>query len=280
MTEAGSRRPPRLVTACLYLGLISAFQVIGVLIELADWSSLDGQARLTRWTDPLVEGGMTRAGAETALRVAFTMVAIIAAAAVVFAVYTALGHAVSRIMLSIVGPVIGLYCVGQGSLIMAIQGVVVFTCLFQLWSSDVRTWFAIKNGRAPQNDVPTGAWPPPGTSPDSTGTLPHGQPTRIEVGPPVQQSRPRAASVWPLIVLVLSSLFAMGCGAYLVVYRVARDEMVRQQLESGANWMNLSEAEIRDGYEQLAVLSWVAIPLCLIAIGASLVLMLRQRRKR
>ena len=63
------------------------------------------------------------------------------------------------------------------------------------------------------------------------------------------------------------------------MYEFARDELVRQQLDSGMNWMNLSEAEVRDSYHDLAVMSWVVLPLCLVAIGVSTVLLVRRRRR-
>ena len=63
------------------------------------------------------------------------------------------------------------------------------------------------------------------------------------------------------------------------MYEFAREELVREQLDSGMNWMNLSEAEIRDSFHDLAVVSWVVLPLCLVAIGVSTVLLVRRRRR-
>ncbi|AXT83780.1 hypothetical protein C6I20_00250 [Aeromicrobium sp. A1-2] len=297
MTQAGRVRPPKLLTVCLYLGLVFALQVINVFVELADWTSLDGQARLKRWTAPMVDEGMTRADAETALRVAFTIIAIVSAAGLVFAVYTALGHWVSRIMLSIVGPIVAVYSVSQASFVGTIQGVVIFACLYQVWTPDVRAWFAAKNGKplpaGSAQPAPVGTWPPPMAQAAQPGTAPSeaaqsgtdeadlpAQPGQARAPQPAARPRQDVVKVWSMIILILSSLVAMGCGAFLVAYEVARDEMVRQQVESGANWMNLSAAEVRDTLGQLAVLSWIVLPMCLLAIGASIVLLLRRGRQR
>jgi hypothetical protein len=50
-------------------------------------------------------------------------------------------------------------------------------------------------------------------------------------------------------------------------------------LRSESNWMNLSEPEIRANIHDLAVISWVLLPVCLVAVVVASVLLVRRRRR-
>lgn len=290
MTEHRAARPPRLVTTCAYLGVIGAFQVIQAMIVLTGWYSESGEKQVKQFTDPLVDDGISRGDAETVYRVYLGILAVLAASVLVFAVYTAMGHAVSRIMLTITAPFMALLGITQGSFVSILLSVVTLTCVLQLWNADVRRWFALLAGR--EQPVPAAApgWPPP-VSPTA---MEQGQPPAQQQGPHPQQQwmphpqaygtpRPKApidaVKVVSLVTLVGASVVAAGCAFYLLLYEFAREELVRRQLESGVNWMNLSEAEVRDSFRELAVMSWVALPLCLVAIVVSTVLLVRRRRR-
>lgn len=270
MSEGIRERPQRLLTACLYLGLICAFQVINVFVELGDWDSIEGQARVKSFTDPLLREGMSVGDAELALRVLLGFVALVGASGVVFAIYTALRHAASRVLLSGVGSLIALYCLAQGSIITAIQGGIVVFCLIQLWSADVRAWFAGETVPVSEADPFAAVVPPP------ADRHPH-----AHVGP--VQTKPAGRQDWvkilSIVSLSISSVVALGCGFYLLMYEFAREDLVRQQLDSGMNWMDLSEAEVRDSFHQVAILSWVVLALCLVAIIVSTVLLVGRRRR-
>ena len=286
MTEHRSERPPRLVTTCAYLGVIGAFQVLQVIIVLTGWYSESGEEQVKRFTDPLVKDGINRGDAETIYRVYLAILAILAASVLVFAVYTALGHAVSRIMLTITGPLMALLGITQGSFVTILVSVVTLTCVLQLWNADVRQWFARLAGHEAPAPVAASGWPPP-MPPTPHAPAEQGQPPvphqQWAPHPQAYAPRPKAPTdvvkVLSLITLIGSSVVAAGCAVYLLMYEFARDELVRQQLESGMNWMNLSEAEVRDSYHDLAVMSWVVLPLCVVAIGVSTVLLVRRRRR-
>ena len=287
MTEHRSERPPRLVTTCAYLGVIGAFQVLQVIIVLTGWYSESGEEQVKRFTDPLVKDGINRGDAETIYRVYLAILAILAASVLVFAVYTALGHAVSRIMLTITAPLMALLGITQGSFVSILVSVVTLTCVFQLWNADVRRWFALLAGREATEPVAAPGWPPP-VPPSSHAPMEQGQPPVPHqqwaphpqaYAPPRPKAPTDVVKVLSLITLIGSSVVAAGCAFYLLMYEFARDELVRQQLDSGMNWMNLSEAEVRDSYHDLAVMSWVVLPLCLVAIGVSTVLLVRRRRR-
>ena len=296
MTEHRPERPHRLVSTCLYLGAIGVFQVVQALMVLTDWYSTEGQERVGRFTDPLVKDGVDRGDAELIFRVFLGVFAFLGATVLVFAIYTALGHAVSRIMLTITAPMLAVVGMLQDSVASIVVSLIALFCVFQLWHPDVRRWFDLLSGKEPPPARPT-EWPPPlpPTPPDGPPPPPGAgdaapqhwsaqQPADWAAHPQAYAPpRPPAPSdpvkVLSIIVLVFSSIVAAGSAFFLVMYGVAREELVQQQLDSGMNWMDLSEAEVRDSYHDLAVLSWVVLPLCLVAIVVTTVLLVRRRRR-
>jgi hypothetical protein len=284
MTELRADRPPRLVSACLYLGVLGAFQVFQVISVLTTWYSTDGQKQVRRFTDQLVDAGMGRGDAETVYRVYLGVLAMLAASVLVFAVYTAMGHAVSRIMLTITAPLMALVGMGESSVFALALIVVALYCVFQLWTPDVRRWFARLSGKQPPPAQP--ASPP--IAPPTVGASSAGSPGAGDGPvPPAQTYLPPSPAItkdwvkiWSLVVLIASSIIAFGCGAFLLVYGFRRDELVRAEVDSPGNWAHLSEAEIRDSIHTLAVMSWTVLPLCLVAIGVSIALLVRGRHRR
>ena len=284
MTENRSARPPRLVTTCAYLGVIGVFQVVQALVVLLGWYSATGEDQVKRFTDPLVTDGLDRGDAEMVYRVYLGILAVLAASVVVFAVYTAMGHAVSRIMLTIAAPLMALLGITQGSFVSILLSVVTLTCVFQLWNADVRRWFALLSGKEEPVPVGPSAWPPPvPPAPADQGqhTAPsqqwaHHPPAYAPPRPPVHTD---VVKVLSLITLIGASIVAAGCGFYLLVYGLAREELVKEMVSSDSNWMNLTEAEIRDSIHELATISWVMLPLCLVAIVVSTVLLVRRRSR-
>lgn len=287
MAEKTPARPPRLVTTCVYLALIGSYYLVQAIVVLTGWYGA-GEEQVKRFTDPLVEGGLARGDAETVFRVYLAILAMLAGASVVFAVYTALGHGASRILLTITAPLMALVGLGQGSFFAIVVSVIAFTCTFQLWSSEVRRWFDLLAGKEPRPQPAAAApttWPPPLPS-DPAGTQQQatqwqGHPQAYAQGyPPRPPARRDGVKILAVIALIGSTLIALGCAVYLLMYEFAREELVREQLDSGMNWMNLTEAEIRDSMADLAVVSWVGLVLCLVAAAVSTVLLVRRRRRR
>src|SRR5689334_19499606 len=117
MTEHSAERPPRLTRACAYLGVIGLFQVVQAVVVLTGWYSESGEEQVKRFTDPLVTEGLDRGDAETIYRIFLGALAIVGASVLIFAIYTAMGHRVSRIMLTITTPVMALLGAAEGSLV-------------------------------------------------------------------------------------------------------------------------------------------------------------------
>jgi hypothetical protein len=283
MTEHRSERPPRLVSTCAYLGVIGVFQLVQAMVVLTGWYS-SGEDQVKQFTDPLVADGIQRGDAETVYRVYLGILAALAASVLVFAVYTAMGHAVSRIMLTITAPLMALLGITQGSFVSVLLSVVTLTCVFQLWNADVRRWFAVLAGKEEPAPVPSSGWPPPVPPTPAAQDQQAAQPQQWTQHPQAYAgrrppARTDAVKVLSLITLVISSLVAAGCAFYLLVYEVAREELVQEMHASENNWMNLTEAEIRANIHDLATVSWVVLPLCLVAIGVSTVLLVRRRRR-
>jgi hypothetical protein len=284
MTEHRAERPPLLVTVCIYLGAIGAFHVVRSAFILTDWYSTEGQERIAQFTDPMVKDGVDRGDAEMIFRVYLGIFAFLGASVVIFAIYTAMGHAVSRIMLTITGPLLALLWFLQLSIAAIFVGVMASFCVLQLWKPDVRTWFALLSGKEQPVPVAASGWPPP---------MPPVPPEQSQHPVPPQQWTPHPQAYFPppppapvdvvkilsLIALIVSAVVAAGCGFFLLVYGVAREELEKEMLNPDNNWMNLTEAEIRANVHDLAVASWVVLPLCVVAMGVSAVLLWRRRRR-
>ena len=284
MTEHRSARPPRLVTTCAYLGVIGVFQVVQALVVLLGWYSASGEAQVKQFTDPLVTDGLDRGDAEMVYRVYLGILAFLAASVLVFAVYTAMGQAVSRIMLTITAPLMALLVIPQRSFVSILLSVVTLTCVLQLWNADVRRWFALLAGKEDPTPVASSGWPPPvPPAPIDQGPQAASQQQWAQHPPAYAQQRPPtgtdAIKVLSIITLIGASVVATGCGFYLLIYGLAREELVKEMVSSENNWMNLTEAEIRANIHDLATVSWVMLPLCLVAIVVSTVLLIRRRRR-
>lgn len=284
MTEHRSARPPRLVTTCAYLGVIGVFQVVQALIVLLGWYSASGEEQVKQFTDPLVDDGINRGDAETVYRVYLGILAFLAASVLVFAVYTAMGQAVSRIMLTITAPLMALLGITQGSFVSILLSVVTLTCVLQLWNADVRRWFALLAGKEEPVPVAPSGWPPPvPPTPAEQGqqAAPPQQWAQHPqaYAPPPPPAGADAIKVLSIITLIGASVVAAGCGLFLLIYGVAREELVKEMVSSDSNWMNLTETEIRANIHDLATISWVLLPLCLVAIVVSTVLLVRRRRR-
>ena len=293
MTEHRSTRPSPVLTACIVLGVVGGFWAGKVVFILATWFSTS-EDMVKAFTDPMVADGIERGDAEMIYRVYLGILALLAASVVVFAVYAAMGHAVSRIMVTIAAPMMALVGMADGTLAELPLGVLAVWSIALLWSVEARRWFAQVSGKEQPVPAAPPGWPPP-LPPAPHGTQqsvpqhqpPTGPPHHLPPpGAPYPQAYARpprppadAVKILSLITLIVSSVVAAGCGFFLVLYEFAREELVKEQLDSGMNWMDLSEAEVRDSYRDLATLSWVVLPLCLVAIVVSLVLLVRRRRQ-
>lgn len=153
MTPTTPKRPPLLTTTCLYLGLFAAIQAISAMSMVSTWNGNKGAEQVSGILKALRESGATPSGAETGYKVFLTVLAVLAAAGVVFAVYTARGDQASRIGLTIVMPIVGLsFFAGAtgGSFFDVLLGALAIAFTTRLWRGEVKTWFRVLSGKEPE----------------------------------------------------------------------------------------------------------------------------------
>lgn len=229
-------RPPRVTTACFFLGM-SCVIVLGYLASwLSGWGSLETQKQLRStfhvadvpgWLQNALLGG-----------------AAVAAVGIVFAIYTLKGHQASRVILTVFAGLTTVIFLSQG-VFGIFPAVFSIACGIYLWTREASQWFAIKNGKiappppAPQPDPFSKPVPPPVVdaitqSPPSVAALPaHGAPVP-------RPDRPQNVLAAGLITIIMSGVVAFLCAATVIFYaadregyvKVLRDNrLVRDQLE-------------------------------------------------
>lgn len=146
------RRPPILAAACLYLGVLAAIQSVRAITLVSTWNGDNAADRVAPQLDALRDAGMTQASAESAYKVFLTVLAVLAAAGVVFAIYTARGDRVSRIGLTVSMTFVGVfYFLGAtgGSFFDAIIGALAIAFTARVWMGESGLWFKQLRGDAP-----------------------------------------------------------------------------------------------------------------------------------
>lgn len=178
MNATSPRRPPLLTAACAYLGGLAAIQSIRAISLVSTWNGDNAAEKVSPYLEALRDSGLSQASAESAYKIFLTVLAVLAAAGVVFAVYTARGDRVSRIGLTVVMGVVGLFfflgAVG-GSFFDAVIGALAIAFTVRLWTGESRVWFRQLAGHAPA-EAPS---PAPRTDPFAV------PPAQVE--PPAQQ---------------------------------------------------------------------------------------------
>ncbi|MGZ8758603.1 MAG: hypothetical protein ACXWXV_03385 [Aeromicrobium sp.] len=231
-----------MTTACLFVGLSCAMLLFYVTSTLSDWGSIRVQDQIA---EVLADDRLNPSGLEVTdvmgwLRWALMGAAAVAVSGIVFAIYTALGHQASRVILTIM-------C-GLGSLVFLAGGLfgilpAAFSigCGIYLWTPDSRLWFDVKNGKVlppevaekprvdpfatpvppPVLDRPTEppVFPAPQTATDQAARQPIAATTRTP--------RPKSVLGAGLIGLIMSSMVALVTGVNALAYLVARGEYVR-----------------------------------------------------
>lgn len=239
MTAPALTRPPRVTTACLFVGMSCMMLLFYVGSTLANWGSLDVQKQLGNFptSETFKAAGLNETEALDALRLFFMSLAAVAVAGIFFAIYTALGHQASRIILTVMCGLSSLVFLAFG-LFGILPAAFSIGCGIYLWTPDARQWFAVKNGRA----LPASAFATPRADPFATPFIPEGfdtpaapatqpavaagpQPT-MQV-PPYRTRRPNTVLGAGLTAIIMSSLVAFVCGVNALAYLVARNDYVR-----------------------------------------------------
>lgn len=159
MSDTSVKRPPTLAGACVYLGALAAILAIRAITLVTTWNADSRAKEFDRVIDTIRDLGASQAGAETGYKIFLTVVAVVAACAVVFAVYTARGDRASRFGLT---ATIGLAGVAAflgflgGGIFVAMVGALAVVFSVRLWTGEIRLYFRALAGHAP---------PPPKAAP-------------------------------------------------------------------------------------------------------------------
>lgn len=189
MSETTVKRPPTLAGACVYLGALAAIIAIRAITLVSTWNADRRADEFDRVLDVVVRDlGATRAGAEDGYKVFLTVVAVLAACAVVFAIFTARGDRGSRLGLAITIGVVGLVSflgLLGGGIFFAMVGALAVVFSSRLWTGEIRTYFRTLAGHAP---------PPPKVE---EAAVPAPQPVFEEQSAPVQPAAPHQHPGFP-----------------------------------------------------------------------------------
>lgn len=150
MNAPAPKRPPMLAAACAYLGGLAAIQSIRAMVLVSTWNAENGADKVAPLLRALRDGGMSQASAESAYKVFLTVLAVLAAAGVVFAVYTARGDRASRVGLTVVMTLVGIFFflgATGGSFFDAVIGALAIAFTVRLWTGESKAWFrALRTG--------------------------------------------------------------------------------------------------------------------------------------
>jgi len=146
-------RPPRLTTACLFLGLASGLLAVSSFSGLSNLMSIDMRQSVA---DAMSSGPLDTTGisVDTVLdwmRWVLTAGTIVAACAVIFSIYAWRGHRPSRVIVTVWAGVAALFFLAGGLWGMLPAAFCIY-CAVVLWTSDVRRWFAAVNGAPTDSD--------------------------------------------------------------------------------------------------------------------------------
>lgn len=243
MDAPALQRPPRVLTACLFAGALCLALLFESGWALTNWGSMEvqGSIRKALNSDTLKSAGLSIEDVVGWLRWGLMAVAVVAATGVIFAIYTALGHQASRIILSII-------CVfaGLAFLTLSVVGIVpaAFSiwCAMLLWTPDARRWFAFKNGKYVPSATPAQA--DPFAAPQSAA--PHvvePQQAHQHTAPPHSQQpayapvvagprMPGQVLTAGLIALLGSGLVMLICGINALLYSVSKQDYIQMMRDN------------------------------------------------
>lgn len=291
MTETRPARPPSLLVTCLYLGGVFVVQLITALVLVGDLSTAEGQQRVDRQIGWFEGGGTSFAEAQSIYQAILTVLAVLAGMGVVFAVYAARGHHVSRVMLTVLAVVMLVAAVagllGDGFFVVTL-GIVGVVFAAQLWTVVVRSWFRQLAGKPPLAlpatpakpvaPVPAAVTPhpvvPPPPPPSAFGP---GHPG-VPFGGPTTEPLPRSVSIATWTTLI-GSIVAAGLAAMFLLSTLVIGDYDKAIAQGGAvaDLVRGSEDEFNDAIRLLRVVCGITIALSAGGVVAA-VRVLRTRR--
>lgn len=233
MTSPAMTRPPRVTTACLFVGMSCALLVMYVASALANWGSIEVQEQVAKVLadDSLKAQGWTVDDVMGYLRWALMLVAAVGATGIVFAIYTARGHQASRVIITVFCGLASVAFLLGGSLLGILPAAFSIFCGTYLWSADARQWFAVKNGKidpaelAVEKPRPNPFADATPAQPEANPAQPAAQPVATAVQPRTQKlARPDGVLIGVLIAVIMSSMVVVVCGLNAAFYLISREE--------------------------------------------------------
>jgi len=263
----------------LFVGLTCLILFANVVTAVSNWGTIEIQEAITSVFGGKEEFGRTGISMTEALlwgRRALLVAMVVLIAGIVFAVFAVRGHRPSRVYLTVMCGLVSLFLVAVGGLVGVFAAAFAIFCAVQLWSRDARRWFDIKNGITPAPSTPR---PVVGVT---TATTPAYAPQDGLAAPPVASpARPTSVQVAGLVTIIASAIVMAVGSLILVQYVTARDAMLRGQETSPVrDWVALTDDELAEGLRTIVILSGVAVPLSLVAIGAASLLLMGIRLGR
>ena len=218
MTAPSLIRPPRVTTACLFVGLSCAMLLFYVTSTLSNWGSIEVQDQVKKVlaAEPLKSSGLAITDVMSWLRWALMGAAAVAVAGIVFAIYTARGHQASRVILTVICGLASLVFL-TGGLFGLLPAAFAIGCGIYLWTADSRQWFAVKNGKATLAEKPRA----------DPFANPGFETPRSAAPQAAEDPQPKAVLGAGLVALIMSAMVALVSGMNAVFYAVAPDEYVR-----------------------------------------------------
>lgn len=301
MSDPAVRRPPLLTGACLYLGAMALIMAFRAVTIVSSWNGENRADEFSGALQALRDAGLSASGAETFYKVLVTVVAVLAACGVVFAVYTSRGHRASRIGMTVAigfsGVVTFLGGLG-GTFLFAMVGALAVVFTIRLWTGEIRTYFrtlagheppAPKSPPAPEPVAaaprhPSGAGqqpapsPYPGQQPPAHGYgLPPAGPQQPWAGGREPMPKPVHIAVWTTFV---GSIVAAGLSALMllaiVVGGVDYDTLVEQG-GPGADMISGSEDDFDTALRFITLISSISVVLGLAGLLASIRVLTKRR---
>jgi hypothetical protein len=304
MNDAPVTRPPILAGACFYLGLLATVIAVRAITMVSTWNSENRAADVAPALRALRDAGLSADGADTFYRTFVTVVAVLAAAGVVFAVFTARGDRASRVGMTVAIGAAGLATFAGAlgaTFFMAMLGALAVVFTLRLWTGESRTYFRTLAGHAPPppkapavappTSDPFASQPPPGQSPTMPAVLAPAAQRTIDfpqppAGPPAwtsprREPLPRSVSIAVWTTLIGSAIVATV--AAFVVLGLALlggddyEQLVRDN-PFGQSMIDRSGADYQQLYRVSLTFFSLFLALGLGGVAAAVLALVRRRR--
>ena len=290
MTDSVVKRPPLLTGACVYLGSLAAIMAIRAVTVVTTWNGDNRASDFATTLEALRDAGMSADGAETFYTTTLTVLAVLAACGVVFAVFTARGDRASRVGMTVAIGITGfLSFTGLlgGGFLFAMIGALAVVFTIRLWTGEIRTYFRALAGHAPPTPpaTPSGQTPrpdpfaDPSRHPAASAPVTPSDAARAEV--PTEQAPPGYQQAWPpqaprgreplprsvsvaVWTALVGSITAAGFSAMMLLAIAVLGvdyEAVIAQGGPGADMIRGSESDFDTALQFIVVMSSIAVVL-------------------